>query len=131
VEITDEQAALVAQAQLPDGYFLIEGEFITAAEKRERDRAARYAERLAAMTPEQRAAMEARAAAKAAYDAAAAAFEAMPLGKQALWDGVRQKVGQAILAGDFTTAREILETTPVIYPGAEDDRAVFLALFPA
>lgn len=70
----------------------------------------------------------AQAAIQQAYDTAAAAFEAMPKGKQALWEPVRQKVAAAILSGNMAEAVEILNTTPVIYEGAEADRDVFLAL---
>ena len=57
------------------------------------------------------------------------AFDALPLGKQVLWEGVRAKVSDAVLAGDITKAVEILRTTPAIYAGAKADRDVFLALF--
>lgn len=66
---------------------------------------------------------------QAAYDAAAAVFESMPLGKQALWEPVRQAVAAAIMSGDMATAHGILSTMPVIYDGAEADRDLFLALF--
>ena len=65
----------------------------------------------------------------AAYAAAEAAFASLPKGKQALWSGVRSAVATALVLGDFATAKEILETTPVIYPGADADRDSFLALF--
>lgn len=68
------------------------------------------------------------AAIQQAYDTAAAAFNSLPKGKQALWEPVRQAVASAILGGDFTSAVEILQTTPAIYEGAEADRDVFLAL---
>ena len=129
VEITDEQAALVADATSPDGYFVIEGEFITAAEFRQREKAKRQAERIVAMSPEEKAAYEAQLQSKAAYDAASTIFEAMPLGKQALWKGVREQVGKLILAGDMATAKELLETVPALYPDAETDRELFLELF--
>lgn len=131
-EITDEQAATVNSSELP--LFLIDGELKTQEEaraaKQAEQKAAREAARLAAMTPEQLAAEQARAAAKAAYDAAKAVFDALPIGKQALWEPVRQKVAAAILSGDMAKAKEILETVPALYPEAEADRALFLALFP-
>lgn len=71
----------------------------------------------------------AAAQAQAAYDAAAAVFESLSLGKRALWEPVRAAVAAAILVGDMAQAYEILATTPAIYAGAEDDRAMFLALF--
>ena len=133
VEITDEQAALVAAAPLPYGYFLINGEFISAAEKRQRDIAARKAEmeaaRIAAMTPEQLAEHQARVQRQAAYDAAAAVFETLPLGKQAMWEPVRAAVAKAIMDGDMVKATEILITLPEPYPGADEDRQLFLNLF--
>jgi len=67
---------------------------------------------------------------KAAYDAAAAVFNGLSKGKQALWEPVRLAVADAILAGDMASAKETLETVPALYEGAEDDRAMFLALFP-
>lgn len=62
--------------------------------------------------------------------AATAIFESMSLGKQALWEQVKQAVTKAIFAGDLATAKEILTTVPALYPGAEDDRTAFLNLFP-
>lgn len=115
VEITDEQAATVNSSEEP--LFLISGELKTIREKF-----------VAAMSPEAKSAHEARAVGKAAFDSASAAFAQLPLGKQALWEPVRQKVGKALLEADFASAREILETTPVIYEGAEADRDAFLAL---
>lgn len=135
LEITDEQAAIVAAAEDRVGYFLIDGEFLSGAQNAARlqaeRKAAREAERLAAMPPEQLAAHTARLQRQAAYDAAAAVFESLPLGKQALWEPVRAAVAKAIMAGEMATAYEIVSTLPVIYPGAEDDRALFLALFTA
>lgn len=131
-EITDEQAIAVNSSELP--MFMIEGELKTQAEVMEiklaKRQAEREADRLAAMTPEQIAAQEARAAAQAAYDAAKAVFDSLPKGKKKLWEPIRQAVGAAILAGDMAEAKEILETIPPIYEGSEDDRAAFLALFP-
>lgn len=66
---------------------------------------------------------------QAAYDAAVAAFETLSLGKQALWEPVRQAVAKAILKGDMATAVEILTTVPALYEDAEEDRQKFLALF--
>ena len=66
---------------------------------------------------------------RAIHDTAAAAFESLPLGKQALWEGVRAKVSEAILVGNMAKAVEILQTTPTIYPDTEVDRDAFLALF--
>jgi hypothetical protein len=79
---------------------------------------------------EQEAAVAAKAQLQAAYDTAAAVFSSLSVGKQALWEPVRQAVGKAILAGDMATAKEILETVPALYPDAETDRALFLSLFP-
>ena len=64
-----------------------------------------------------------------AYDTAVAAFETLSLGKQALWEPVRQAVAKAILKGDIATAVEILTTVPALYEEAEEDRQKFLALF--
>jgi hypothetical protein len=123
VEITNAKAVTVNASELP--MFLIDGELKTQAEFQ----AIQKAKRVAAMSPEDRAEYEARLQAKAAYDVAAAAFEAMPKGKQLLWEAVRNGVAKSILAGDIATAVEILQTTPVIYEGAEADRDAFLALF--
>ena len=71
-----------------------------------------------------------KAGRQAAYDAAAAVFNGLSKGKQALWESVRLAVADAILAGDMASAKETLETVPALYEGAEDDRAMFLALFP-
>jgi hypothetical protein len=70
-----------------------------------------------------------KAQAQAAYDAAAAVFMSLPIGKQALWEPVRGMVAKSILEGNMATAKEILETVPALYEGAEEDRALFLALF--
>ncbi len=67
---------------------------------------------------------------QAAYDAASAVFESLSKGKQALWQPVRAAVAEAILAGDMETALEILTTVPALYPDAEEDRNLFLNLFP-
>lgn len=64
------------------------------------------------------------------YDTAAAAFATLSIGKQTMWEPVRQAVGAAILRNDLATARSILETLPVVYEGAEEERAAFLALLP-
>lgn len=89
------------------------------------------------LTPEEIAAIKAAqpdpaiAAAKQQVIAAAGAlFDAMPLGLQALWSGVKQAVSAAIANGDFATAKTILETVPNLYEGMEADRASFLKLFP-
>lgn len=66
---------------------------------------------------------------QAAYDAAAIVFESLSVGKQALWEPVRQAVADAIFLGDMEKVKEILVTLPALYPDAEDDRAKFLALF--
>ena len=66
---------------------------------------------------------------KAAWNAAAAVFEAMPLGKQALWEPVRVKVAAFIQAGDFVSAATTIATVPTLYEGMDADRAMFLALF--
>ena len=71
-----------------------------------------------------------KAGRQAAYDAAAVVFNGLSKGKQALWESVRLAVADAILAGDMASAKETLETVPALYEGAEDDRAMFLALFP-
>jgi len=83
-----------------------------------------------AFTAEEKAEIQSQGMAVAAYNAAAEAFAALPLGKQALWEGVRVAVSEAILVGDFAKAKETLLTTPLIYLGAEADRDTFLALFP-
>jgi hypothetical protein len=63
-----------------------------------------------------------------AYAAAGEAFASMTKGKQALWEPTRQKVGGYILTGDFASIAETLQTMPILYPGADDDRDVFLGL---
>lgn len=63
-----------------------------------------------------------------AYTAAGEAFESMPKGKQALWEPTRQKVAGYILTGDFASIAETLQTMPILYPGAEDDRDMFLSI---
>ena len=126
-QITNKQAATVSSSK--DPLFLINGELKTQAEMQVIRQAEQKAARIAAMTPEELAAHQQREAIQTAYAAALAAFETMPLGKQALWEPVRAKVAEAILSGNIATAIEILQTTPVIYSGAEADRDVFLALF--
>lgn len=127
VEITDDQAETVNSSKEP--IFLIESELKTLTEFQAIKRTEREATRIAAMTPEQLAAKQQREATQAAYTTAAAAFETLPLGKQALWEPVRAKVAEAIRSGNIATAVEILQTTPVIYDGAEADRDMFLSLF--
>ena len=129
VEIADEQAALVAAAEPPNGYFVIDGELKTAAEAREIFKAESQAARVAAMTPEELAAHKASQQGQAVFDAAGAVFESLPLGKQALWEPVRTKVGEKIRQGDFAGAVEIIQTVPTLYNGMDTDRAMFLALF--
>jgi len=146
-EITDEQATLVASNADPLGYFLIEGAFkpgtqVMADKMAERRAAyeleqaerrgqldAEAAVRLAALSAEAKARVEALQRSKAAHDAAAAVFESLTPGKQALWETVRAKVAAAIKASDYTLAYQTIATVPVLYPGMEDDRAMFLALF--
>lgn len=126
-EITDEQATIINSSK--DPLFLIKGELKTQAEAQVIRRAEQKAARIAAMTPEELAAHQQIEAAQAVYDAAGEAFKTLTLGKQALWEPVRVKVAQAILSGNIAIAVEILQTTPIIYPGAEADRDMFLALF--
>ena len=126
-QITNKQAATVSSSK--DPLFLINGELKTQAEMQVIRQAEQKAARIAAMTPEELAAHQQREAIQAAYAAARAAFEKMSLGKQALWEPVRNQIAKAILAGDIAVAVEILQTTPVIYNGAEADRDMFLALF--
>lgn len=127
VEISDDLAATISASEAP--LYLIEGELKTQEEFIDLQRVADEASRIETMTPEELAMKQARDEAQAIYNAAVAAFEAMPKGKQLLWEPVRQGVAAAIMRGDMTEALEILNTTPVIYEGAEDDRATFLALF--
>ncbi len=68
--------------------------------------------------------------AQLAYDAAKAVFGTLTPGKQALWEPTRAAVSSALLKGDFAAAKNILQTTPAIYDGAEADRELFLSLFP-
>lgn len=137
-EITNKQAIIIKSSK--DPIFLIDGELKTQAEvfaiRRLQYELQHEAARIAAMTPEQLAAKQQRdtirqqrEASQAAYDTAAAAFETLPLGIQALWEPVRAKVAQAILSGNIAIAIEILQTTPLIYDGAEVDRDTFLTLF--
>jgi hypothetical protein len=132
-EITVEQAALVASAVDPLGYWIIEGVFTTGADKSLAARTARQAEmqtnraaaeaaRLAAMSPQELAAHN-------AHNAAAAIFESLTLGKQALWETTRAKVSAYIKKGEFANAYQTIATVPSLYPEMEDDRAAFLALF--
>jgi hypothetical protein len=126
-QITNAQANTVRSSK--DPIFLINGELKTQAEAQVIRRAEQKAARIAAMTPEELAEYQQREAIQAAYATARATFETMPLGKQALWEPVRARVAEAILSGNIATAIEILQTTPVIYSGAEADRDAFLALF--
>lgn len=126
-QITNKQAATVSSSK--DPLFLINGELKTQAEMQVIRQAEQKAARIAAMTPEELALYQKREALQAAYAAAQAAFETLPLGKQVLWEALRAKVAKEILSGNITTAVEILQTTPVIYNGAEADRDMFLALF--
>jgi len=126
-EITDAQAAIISSSK--DPLFLIKGELKTLAEAQVIRRAEQKAARIAAMTPDELAAHQKIEAAQAIYDAALEAFKTMTLGKQALWEPVRAKVAEAILSGNIDIAVEILQTTPIIYAGAEADRDMFLALF--
>lgn len=63
------------------------------------------------------------------YVAAASVFNALPVGTQVLWEPVRKAVADAISKNDIAKAKQILETVPAIYDGAEDHRAAFLELF--
>lgn len=114
-QITNAQAALVESKADPNGYWIIDGAFTPGTEVRE-------AERIAAMSPEEKASHD-------AYQAAAAVFESLPLGKQALWESTRAKVAEFITKGDFASAYQTILTVPVLYDGIEDDRAQFLDLF--
>lgn len=67
----------------------------------------------------------------AAQQAAAVVFNALSVGKRALWEPVRVAVDAALAKLDLATAREIIATVPEIYDGMDADRATFLALFPA
>ena len=119
LEITDEEASLVEagrNATPPVAYGIDSAEEFRLFSKIREER------RLALLSPEQRAAQQ-------AFDIASAAFKSLPLGKQAFWEPVRAKVGEAILEGDMASAVEILTTIPTLYDGMEDDRTVFLALF--
>lgn len=91
--------------------------------------AARKAEFIASLPPAELAAYQAKQQLRAIIGTASAAFETLPKGKQALWETVRAAVEKAITAGDIPAAIEILTTMPVIYPGAEADRQIFLDLF--
>lgn len=126
-QITNAQAATFSSSK--DPIFLVNSELKTQAEMQVIRRVEQKAARIAAMTPEELTQHQRREAIQSAYNAALTAFETLPLGKQALWESVRAKVAEAILSGNITTAVEILQTTPVIYPGAETDRDMFLALF--
>lgn len=119
--ITNAQAALVESKADPHGYWIIDGTFTPGTEVQAARKAAREAERVAAMTPEQRTSHE-------TYQAAAAVFESLDLGKQALWEPVRVRVAEFITKGDFASAQQTIATVPPLYPGIEDDRALFLAL---
>ena len=126
-KITEKQATTISSSE--DPLFLIDGELKTQAEFQAIKQAEQKAARITAMTPEELAAKQQREAVQAAYTTALAAFETLPLGKQALWEPVRAKVAEAILSGNIAIAIEILQTTPVIYDGAEVDRDKFLTLF--
>jgi hypothetical protein len=63
-----------------------------------------------------------------AYATAADAFATLDLGKQALWEPVRAKVAGYIMAGDFASIAETLQTIPTLYPGADADRDMFLSI---
>ena len=126
VEITDEQAALVAAATPPNGYFVIEGEFITDSEFRKR----RRMEAIAALPEAEQAEALAREAGRDARDAASALFDSLSSGEQALWESVRAKVERLFLDGKIAEAKDMLETIPATYEGAEAHRSAFLALLP-
>lgn len=126
-QITNAQAVTFSSSK--DPLFLIDGELKTQAEMQVIRQAKQKAARIAAMTSEELTQHQQREAIQSAYNAALTAFKTLPLGKQALWESVRAKVAEAILSGNITTAVEILQTMPVIYPGAETDRDIFLALF--
>ena len=130
VEITDEQAAAVAASPITGGYFIIGGQFLSAAEHRAQQLEQEQAERDAALTPERLAEKQARLLRKQVYDLALAEFESLPKGKQALWSPVRDAVAVAIRQGDFAGVKEILQTMPSLYSGMATDRDKFLALFP-
>lgn len=68
---------------------------------------------------------------QAVLNAANAAFFALPVGKQILWESLKQKIEPLIAIGKFLEAREILLSVPEIYVGANNDRSVFLSLIPA
>ena len=121
VPLTQEQTALVEENK--GGYFIIDGTFMTAAERFQQNMDER-------LSPEQRAARAARLQNKQVYDIAAAEFAQLSKGKQVLWEQVRIAVGKAIMSGDIAAAKEILETMPSLYTNMSADRNKFLALFP-
>ena len=65
----------------------------------------------------------------AAQQAAAAVFNALPPGKQALWEPVRDAVDARLAVNDLAGAEQIIATVPEIYEGMEADQQAFLALF--
>lgn len=122
VEITEEQATIVANSTDKLGHFVVNGVFMTGQEAMAILQAEREAARFATLSPEQQ-------AIETAYNTAASVFESLDLGKQALWEPVRVAVAKAIKAGDMTKAYQIIATLPVVYEGAEADRQMFLSLF--
>lgn len=127
VSITDTQAELfLNDNNKKEGYFIINSEFMKGSDAMKiiqaNNKEKLMAEKFASMTQEQQ-------KIELAYNAAAAAFESLSLGKQVLWESVRVSVAKAIRSGDMTKAYEIIATLPIIYEGAETDRAIFLNLF--
>jgi hypothetical protein len=131
--ITNKQAALVESKADPMGYWIVEGAFVSGADKNNNDRIKRQqereAQRLANMTLEEKKQYDQRLKLQLIHAAAVTAFESLPLGKKAFWEPIRLAVSKAILSGNITDAREILLTLPVMYEGAEADRDIFLGFF--
>jgi hypothetical protein len=130
IELTTEQGKLFTNKDITRRYVYYKGEFLlerVAYERQQQDKRDEYIlnkekERLSKLTP-------AQLITEHTHKAAAAAFESLPAGKRAFWEPVRVAVSKAILSGNINDAREILLTLPVMYEGAEAERAGFLSLF--
>ena len=129
-EITDQQAQTIETVVRPDYYAVFEGELVNREKLKELRKAKDHENFLNQLTPEQKEKIINRNKINEAYFTASDAYQKLSLGKRALWEPVRAAVAEAINAGEISKAKEILQTTPAIYQGAENDRAAFLSIFP-
>jgi hypothetical protein len=119
-QITDEQAATVEAGRTAAPrvfYFVVNGQMLTLAQKRE-------AEILAAMTPEQLALATLRAGLRTAWEAT------FTEGERAFLRPIYDAAIVAFDAGNVTKAKTIIATAPSITPALDAKRNSILALFP-